>query len=199
VRLRRGLFYRRTVIEIVRPDPALHADFVEVMDEFEAAGEHPHGSGVVPEQQPDDGVTRPLWRAATLRDVQAFMVFCDDMRRRADREYADDLGLAPDHRLWLVEDLRLLGFLSVRLDLDVELLERVGHVAYAVRPSARHHGVGTAACAHALGLLRAHGLRRALITCEEANLASAATIVRNGGRLDGVREGRRRYWVDLTG
>jgi predicted acetyltransferase len=154
---------------------------------------------MVPAEQPDDEVTRPQWRAATLRDVQAFLVFCDDMRRRDDREYADDIGLAPDHKLWLVEDLRLLGFLSVRLDLDAELLERVGHVAYAVRPSERHHGVGTAACAHALGLLRSHGLARALITCEEGNLASAATIVRNGGRLDDVRGGRRRYWVDLTG
>ena len=85
-----------------------------------------------------------------------------------------------------------------RINLDAERLERIGHVAYAVRPSARHHGVGTAACAHALGLLRSHGLTRALITCEEGNLASAATIVRNGGKLDDVRGGRRRYWVDLT-
>ena len=87
----------------------------------------------------------------------------------------------------------------MRHELDELLLERGGHIGYAVRPTARHQGVATAACAHGLALLRSRGLDRALITCEEANLASAATIVRNGGMLDDVRGGMRRYWVDLSG
>ena len=182
----------------MRPDPALHADFVEVLDEFAAVGEYPHGSGLVADEQSDQ-VKGPVWRADALRDVLTFVEYCAEMRRRADPEYALSLGLVPDEKLWLVEDLRLLGFLSVRHELDELLLERGGHIGYAVRPSARHHGVATAACAHGLALLRSRGLDRALITCEEANLASAATIVRNGGRLDDVRGGMRRYWVDLSG
>jgi predicted acetyltransferase len=47
------------------------------------------------------------------------------------------------------------------------------------------------------------GVDRVLIPCLADNLASARTIERNGGVLEGIRDGEhgpvRRYWVDLTG
>ena len=95
----------------MRPDPALHADFVEVLDEFAAVGEYPHGSGIVSDEHSDGPVKGPLWRADALRDVLSFIEYCEEMRRRADPAYALSLGLVPDEKLWLVEDLRLLGFL----------------------------------------------------------------------------------------
>jgi predicted acetyltransferase len=36
-----------------------------------------------------------------------------------------------------------------------------------------------------------------LVTCEETNVASARTIESQGGLLEDVRDGKRRYWIDL--
>ena len=185
-------------MEIVRPDPAMHADFVEVMDEFAAAGEYPHGSGVLADDQSAAHARGPVWRVSALRDPLTFAEFCHEVRRRSDRAYAVSLGLVPDDKLWLVEGGALVGFLSVRHELNDFLLQRGGHIGYGVRPAARRRGLATAACAHGLELLRARGVDRALITCNEDNRASAATIERNGGVLEGVSLGMRRYWVDLS-
>ena len=47
------------------------------------------------------------------------------------------------------------------------------------------------------------GIRRVLMTCDKSNVASAKTILRNGGALEnevvneeGVLE--QRYWIDLN-
>ena len=53
----------------------------------------------------------------------------------------------------------------------------------------------------ALQHAQARGMQRILITCDDANLASARTIERNGGVLENVCDtelGRtRRYWITL--
>jgi predicted acetyltransferase len=36
-----------------------------------------------------------------------------------------------------------------------------------------------------------------LVTCDDDNVASARVIERNGGVLEDVRNGKRRYWVEL--
>ena len=43
----------------------------------------------------------------------------------------------------------------------------------------------------------ASGIDRVLITCDDTNVASATVIERNGGVLEDLRGGKRRYWVDL--
>jgi predicted acetyltransferase len=55
-------------------------------------------------------------------------------------------------------------------------------------------------------LVEAHaalGLDRVLIPCPADNVASARTIERNGGALEGIRDTRdgpvRRYWIALDG
>ena len=53
--------------------------------------------------------------------------------------------------------------------------------------------------ANGLALLRGMGVERALITCDVDNEGSRRTIRRNGGVLEDVRQGKERYWVDLTG
>ncbi len=51
--------------------------------------------------------------------------------------------------------------------------------------------------AASLGQARVLGLERVLVTCEDDNVASARTIERCGGVLEDVRQGMRRYWIDL--
>ncbi len=70
-----------------------------------------------------------------------------------------------------------------------------------MRPSARGRGYATWALGAVLTEARALGLDRALVTCDDDNVASARTIERNGGVIEDVREtevGRkRRYWITL--
>jgi len=183
--------------DLVVPDPALHASFLDVLAEFAAAGEYPHGSGVTPDDLPDDQVHGEPWRMASLSDPERFTAFAHAMVRLADGDVARGFAMVPDTKRWIVEGDTLLGFLSVRHELNEFLLELGGHIGYSVRPSARRRGLATYACAWGLEHLRSLGVDRALITCDDDNGASAATILRNGGVLEDVRGDKQRYWVDL--
>lgn len=99
---------------------------------------------------------------------------------------------------------RLVGRTSIRHRLNADLLEVGGHVGYAVRPAERRRGFATEILRQSLDVLRALGdVTRALVTCDDDNLASARTIERNGGVLEDVRVApgggppKRRYWIDL--
>jgi predicted acetyltransferase len=99
---------------------------------------------------------------------------------------------------WIVEDGRVLGGIVLRHRFD----DRVGHIGYGVRPSARRRGLAGWALGEMLREARtALGLDRVLIPCLAGNVASARTIERNGGVLDSIVPGDdgpvRRYWIDL--
>ena len=107
---------------------------------------------------------------------------------------------------FLVADLdgTLVGRSSVRHELNDWLLRWGGHIGYAVRPAWRRRGVATRILRLSLDHLReVAGADQALVTCDEGNLASAATIERCGGVLEDVVAGpdggadRRRYWVPV--
>ena len=71
-----------------------------------------------------------------------------------------------------------------------------------MRPSARRRGLAGWALGEMLGEARAVlGSERVLIPCLADNLASARTIERNGGVLEGIRDTGhgpvRRYWITL--
>lgn len=184
--------------DLVVPDPSWHAAFTTAVEEYVVAGDYPHGSGIVPDDLPDDQVHGEPWRLSELADPVRFAEFAVAMARLADGDVARGFGMVPDTKRWIVEGEDLLGFLSVRHELNDFLLEEGGHIGYSVRPSARRRGVATYACAWGLDHLRGLDVERALITCDDDNLASAATIERNGGVLEDVRGTKRRYWVDLT-
>jgi predicted acetyltransferase len=75
-------------------------------------------------------------------------------------------------------------------------------VGFYVRPSERGRGHARRALGLALGLLRATGVARALVTVSPANAASTRVVLANGGKPDGQgvsAEGEvvTRYWIDL--
>ncbi|WP_280302643.1 GNAT family N-acetyltransferase [Nocardia abscessus] len=77
----------------------------------------------------------------------------------------------------------------------------LGHIGYGIRPSARRRGLATWALARMLSEARALGLDRVLSVCAIDNIASAKTIERNGGILEGMRDTEhgpvRRYWLEI--
>jgi predicted acetyltransferase len=101
---------------------------------------------------------------------------------------------------WIFDGKDILGGIALRYG-DDEFINAAGHIGYGIRPSTRRRGIGTWALAQMLPIARKKGLRRVLLVCEAENAASAATIERNAGTLEGVEEtddGRiRRYWITL--
>ena len=85
----------------------------------------------------------------------------------------------------------MVGFLAFRHELNAFLLEEGGHIGYAVRPARRREGHATRALGLAVRRAAELGLDRVLVTCDDDNVPSAATIIGNGGVLEDVRKGKR--------
>lgn len=107
-------------------------------------------------------------------------------------------------------DGQIVGRVSARHSIEnSEFLTRyAGHIGYGVRAGFRQRGIATALLRFSLEDLRGRGVERALVTCDDANVGSAATIERCGGVLAEIIDvtlpehfpsGQlRRYWIDLT-
>jgi len=97
-------------------------------------------------------------------------------------------------------DGELVGRSSIRHHIDHEFLaEYGGHIGYAVRPGYRRRGYATKILRRSLERARELGIEQALLTCDDNNAASAATIERCGGVFERITmfndTPRRRYWV----
>ncbi len=95
----------------------------------------------------------------------------------------------------------LMGRVSIRHELNERLARIGGHIGYAVRPAFRRRGYATQMLHQALRLASDLGIDPALITCDDTNVGSIATIERCGGVLQDIVTdgghvvGKRRYWV----
>ena len=97
------------------------------------------------------------------------------------------------------DEAEMVGFVALRHSIDHPFLRKAGgHIGYSVRPSRRREGHAARALGLALAQARALGIESALLTCDEDNAGSAATIEANGGVLENVLEGKRRYWVPTS-
>jgi predicted acetyltransferase len=112
----------------------------------------------------------------------------------------------PPGRVWstfLVADVDgvLVGRSSIRFRLNDFLAREGGHIGYGVLAEHRRRGYATEMLRQSLVIARAGGVERALVTCDDDNVASAVIIERCGGVLESVVEPRdggtplRRYWI----
>ncbi len=112
-------------------------------------------------------------------------------------------NLAPSDTFFLVNKYsKILGAISIRHYLNEELLKFGGHIGYGVRPSQRKKGYASAMLKMALEKCKNMGLSRVLITCNKENIASAKTIIANGGSFENELaedDGNivQRYWIEL--
>jgi predicted acetyltransferase len=167
------------MVELVRPDASRRVEWLAMADEFGRA----HIDGRAMGSQTVDG----------LRDPTAFAAWVEMLLDHERGANVPD-GMVPSTSRWIAVDGRLLGFLSVRHVLNGFLRELGGHIGYGIRPSERRQGYATAATVLALAECRRRGIDRVLITCDDTNVASATVIERNGGVLEDIRNGKRRYW-----
>lgn len=101
-------------------------------------------------------------------------------------------------------DNRLVGMIDLRHNINHPLLSLYsGHIGYSVRPNERRKGCATEMLALCLEKARELDLPRVMVTCNDGNLGSERTILKNGGEYqttvtteDGERV--KRYWIELT-
>jgi predicted acetyltransferase len=167
---------------LVLPSLDLYDSWAACVAEYEPGMLHGSGMWNLP-----DGL-----QTDTDRDTCEALVA---LLRRLGRPSGDRV---PSDYWWIAEGDEVVGFLAIRHRLDDWLLEVGGHIGYSVRPSRRRQGHATRALGLALERSRELGIDRALVTCDDDNVASARTIESQGGVLEDVREDKRRYWIALT-
>lgn len=118
------------------------------------------------------------------------------------------LNLPPGHVAGVVLGAEvngvLVGRLSARFELNEFLATRGGHIGYGVIEEHRCKGYASEILRQALCLYEDIDVSRVLITCDDANVASARVIENNGGQLERIvldKDGIlfRRYWVTTRG
>ena len=110
----------------------------------------------------------------------------------------------PDSVFFLLDEDRgrLLGAVNIRHYLNDFLLKEGGHIGDGIRPTERGKGYGTELVRLALAECRKLGIEKVLMTCDKSNIASAKTIIKNGGVLENEfvnsdGEVEQRYWIKL--
>jgi predicted acetyltransferase len=183
LRLRSSTDYLRRMPELILPTTNLHAAFLECRDDW-GPGLHEDGFGLTADDDVDSPEGFATWVHQRVRLTHQAGEPCPNEQHSSPR--------------WIVEDGQVLGGIALRHKFDNDL----GHIGYGVRPSARRRGLASWALGEMLGEARAAlRLDRVLIPCLADNVASARTIERNGGVLEGIRDTEhgpvRRYWIAL--
>ena len=127
-----------------------------------------------------------------------FLLALENQRRGLD--LAEDQ--VPAVQLVAVVNGELVGRVSIRFALNEFLAQRGGHIGYGVVPAHRRKGYASEILRQALIVIRAEGVDRVLVTCDEDNGASSRAIERAGGVLESIVPGEeggpgfRRYWIE---
>ena len=110
-------------------------------------------------------------------------------------------GRVPDSTFFCLDTNTdtFVGAVNIRHYLNEQLKLSGGHIGDGVRPSERCKGYGTKMIGLALEECDKLGIKDVLMCCDKDNIASAKTIIKNGGILenevddDGVIV--QRYWI----
>jgi predicted acetyltransferase len=131
-----------------------------------------------------------------------FGAFVQKLHDKKDRAKLNP-GIVPGSDFWLIDDNEFIGRLSLRYELNENLLKVGGHIGYEIRPSKRRQGYGTELLRLGLEKARELGLHRVLVTCDEDNIGSRKIIEHNGGlfenaiQIEGNPVKKLRFWIDI--
>lgn len=111
-------------------------------------------------------------------------------------------GIVPETTYFCLDIDRniFVGAITIRHYLTGKLKHNGGHIGDGIRPSERRKGYGSAMIELALDEAKKMGINKVLMCCDKRNIASAKSIMNNGGiienevEIDGVI--KQRYWID---
>ena len=137
-----------------------------------------------------------------LRNAKTFDEWLDLLKSFSSEETVKE-GYVPSTTYLAVRDSdkKLVGMIDVRHRLNENLMKVGGHIGYSVRKTERRKGYAKEMLRLALLKCKELNISNVLVTCNFDNIASAKTIIANGGVLenevldekDGVMV--QRYWI----
>lgn len=168
-------------LKLVKASETYRQQIIDMMDEWTNSGEK-----IVP-------------YAIRVMDHHDFERYCSAIEIKEPHN-----GLVPGSTFFCLDEERniMVGAVNIRHYLNEALLLNGGHIGDGVRPSERRKGIATAMIALALQECKKLGIKKVLMVCDKENIASAKSIIKNGGVLeneievDGTIE--QRYWISLT-
>lgn len=165
--------------ELVKLTSEYKTHLFDMMDEWTASGEK-----IIP-------------TSLTANDYKDFDCF---MRKLCHEK--EHNGIVPETTYFCLDIKRniFVGAVTIRHYLTEKLRQNGGLIGDGIRPSERRKGYATAMIGLALKEAKKHGIDRVLMCCEKQNIASAKSIMNNGGVLDSEYEFngviKQRYWID---
>lgn len=111
-------------------------------------------------------------------------------------------GIVPETTYFCLDLDRniFVGAVTIRHYLTEKLTLNGGHIGDGIRPSERRKGYASAMIGLALIEAKKLGINKVLMCCEKRNIASAKSIMNNGGVLENevVIDGvvKQRYWIN---
>ena len=170
---------------LVKPDMSMADEIMAYRNEFLAAGSSMDGTGA-------------LRRCETARE------WIDFNQKMENPETVPTHFVPATQYVYLRKsDMRIVGMIQLRHELNEYLHNFGGHIGYSVRPSERRKGYAGRMLADFLPVCRRMGLGRVLVTCLTGNEASRRTILKNGGVYENtvfepdLKANLERYWIDL--
>lgn len=115
-------------------------------------------------------------------------------------------GAARGYHFWAVDGDRFIGEFQCRTEFTEKVLNDIGSVGYAVRPTEWGKGYGAEILRQGLEIAKELGMEKVLLTVNEENKPSIRVVEKLGGVLwdtiDACNEAEgqhrlRRYWITL--
>lgn len=142
---------------------------------------------------------------ALLENVESFDEWID-FEGRLSKEYGDNYVPSTVYLAIRIEDNKLVGIIDFRHELSDFLFNYGGNIGYSVLPEERRKGYAKEMLNLMLKICKEKGLEKVLITCDKNNIASAKTMMANGGILENEIADKniisksgilQRYWIEL--
>jgi len=173
------------MLNLVRPEEIFKSQYIEMIEEWKASGEKPEP-----------------W---VLQEDYTFFNTMVQKFELLSKGIGVQEGFVPSTTFWAYdnESDKIVGAVNIRHYLNDLFLQAWGNIGYGVRPSERRKGNAKIILKLTLEKCKSLNMQRVLLGCYKENIASAKTIVGNGGILENEIEenntGKRiqRYWISI--
>ena len=142
---------------------------------------------------------------AGLEDVENYSEWLD-FDNRLSKKYGDSYVPSTVYLGIRESDNKVVGMIDCRHDLSEFLFNYGGNIGYSVLVDERRKGYAKEMLRLVLDKYKEEGKNKVLLTCDKDNIASAKTIIANGGILenevkDEYKLGKsgtiQRYWINI--